>query len=103
MLVQNKGNYSYTANGLTFNPGTNNVEDQDFERFLEHPLMQYLDDRGEFVYTKEKSGPTAKEIIAMIEDSYDIEMLNKLKEEEDRKTVLSAIEKRLEELQNPAQ
>lgn len=103
MLVQNKGNHPYTANGLTLNPGTNNVKEDEFEKFLEHPLMEHLEEEGEFVYSKEKSGPNAKEIIAMINDSFDIDMLNELKGTEDRKTVLTAIEKRIEELQNPDQ
>lgn len=98
MLVQNKGNHSYQANGLTLIPGTNKVEEQDFEKFISHPLMAHLDQKGEFVYDKEKSKPNAKEVIAMIEDTFDIDTLEALKAEEDRKTVLEAIEKRLEEL-----
>lgn len=99
MLVQNKGNHSYQANGLTLAPGTNKVDEKEFEQFLAHPLMAHLDEQGEFVYTKEKKEPTAKELIAMIDDSFDVDMLNELKSNEDRKTVLDAIDKRLEELQ----
>lgn len=101
MLIQNKGNHSYQANGLTLAPGTNKVTEKDFEHFLSHPLMSHLDEQGEFVYTKEKKEPTAKELIAMIDDSYDVDMLNELKNGEDRKTVLDAIIKRIEELTNP--
>ncbi|MBD8026429.1 hypothetical protein H9636_07125 [Ureibacillus sp. Re31] len=98
MLVQNKGNHSYQANGLTLVPGTNKVDEQDFEKFLAHPLMSHLDKNGEFVYEKEKSKPSAKETIAMIEDAFDVDMLEALKVDEDRKTVLDAIDKRIEEL-----
>lgn len=98
MLVQNKGNYSYQANGVTLIPGTNRVDEKDFEKFISHPLMAHLDQQGEFVYDKEKSKPSAKETIAMIEDAFDIDMLNALKADEDRKTVLEAIDKRIEEL-----
>jgi len=101
MLVQNKGNYSYEANGLTLVPGTNKVDEKDFERFLAHPLMQHLNKKGEFAYDSDKTRPSAKDAIAMIEDAFDIDMLEALKAEEDRKTVLDAINKRIEELENP--
>lgn len=101
MLVQNKGNHSYTANGLTLTPGTNKVDEKEFERFLTHPLMKHLNDKGEFVYEGDKTRPPAKDAIAMIEDAFDIDMLKNLKAEEDRKTVLDAIDKRIEELTNP--
>lgn len=98
MLVQNKGNHSYQANGLTLVPGTNNVGEQEFEQFLAHPLMAHLDQRGEFVYDKEKTKPSAKDAIAMVEDAFDVDMLEALKADEDRKTVLDAIDKRIAEL-----
>lgn len=101
MLVQNKGNHSYQANGLILAPGTNKVGEQEFEQFLAHPLMAHLDEAGEFVYEKDKSKPSAKDVIAMIEDAYDIDMLKALREDEDRKTVRDAIDKRIEELSNP--
>lgn len=101
MLVQNKGNHSYQANGLTLVPGTNKVDEQEFEQFLAHPLMAHLDQKGEFVYGKDKAKPSAKDLIAMIDDSFDVDMLVGLKADEDRKTVLDAIEKRIEELTNP--
>lgn len=101
MLVQNKGNHSYQANDLILVPGTNKVEEQEFEQFLAHPLMAHLDEAGEFVYEKDKSKPSAKDAIAMIEDAFDIDMLKALREDEDRKTVRDAIDKRIEELSNP--
>lgn len=103
MYVQNKGNHLYQANGLTLAPGTNKVDEKEFEQFLAHPLMAHLDEKGEFVYEKEKAKPSARDMIAMIEDAYDIDMLEGLKANEDRKTVVDAIDKRLEELQNPKQ
>ncbi|MGY3186453.1 hypothetical protein [Lysinibacillus sp. TE18511] len=101
MLVQNKGNHSYQANGLTLVPGTNKVDEKNFEKFLSHPLMAHLDKQGEFVYDNEKSKPSAKDLIAMIKDSFDVDMLEALKAEEERKTVLDAIDERIEELTNP--
>lgn len=99
MLVQNKGNHSYQANGLTLIPGTNKVDEKDFEKFISHPLMAHLNQQGEFVY--EKGKPNAKDTIALIEDTFDIDTLEAMKAEEDRKTVLDAIDKRIEELKNP--
>ncbi|MGE7121808.1 hypothetical protein ACQKIC_16450 [Peribacillus sp. NPDC046944] len=96
MLVNNKGNFSYEAAGVVLIPGTNKVEEKDFEKFLTHPLMAKLDRNGEFVYEKGKS--SAKEIISLIEDTFDIETLVSIKESEDRKTVLDAIDKRIGEL-----
>ncbi len=100
MLVQNKGNHSYQANGLTLIPGTNKVDEHDFEKFITHPLMAHLDQKGEFVYDKEKTKPNAKELIALIEDTFDVDTLEELKADEDRKTVLDAIDKRIAELLN---
>lgn len=100
MLVQNKGNHSYQANGLTLIPGTNKVDEKDFEKFISHPLMSHLDQQGEFVYSKDKSNSTAKEVIALIEDAFDVDTLEAMKENEDRKTVLEAIDKRVVDLLN---
>lgn len=99
MLVQNKGNFSYQANGLTLIPGTNRVKEEDFEKFISHPLMTHLNEQGEFFY--EKGKPSAKDAISLVEDTFDIDTLEKMKTEEDRKTVREAINKRIEELKNP--
>ena len=98
MLVQNKGNHPYTANGLTINPGTNDVNEKEFWEFLEHPLMAGLDKKGEFEYQKGDKKLTADELIDLIEDTFDPDVLEKMKDGEKRKTVLEAIDKRLEEL-----
>ena len=98
MLVQNKGNHSYEANGLTLAPGVNEVEQDAFEKFIEHPLMAHLDEKGEFTYKKEEKQLNAKELIALIDDTFDLEVLEEMKDGEERKTVLEAIESRIEEL-----
>lgn len=99
MLVQNKGNYSYEANGLILAPGVNDVQEDVFEKFLKHPLMTHLDKKGEFDYHKEEKKHTAEELIELVGDTFDLEVLEKMKQGEKRTTVLAAIEKRLEELQ----
>jgi len=96
MLVNNKGNFSYEAAGVVLIPGTNKVDEKEFEKFLAHPLMAELDQRGEFVYEKGKT--SAKDVIALVEDAYDVDMLEAMKDDEDRKTVLEAIDKRIAEL-----
>lgn len=99
MLVQNKGNHSYEANGLVLAPGVNNIEQDAFEKFLKHPLMALLDKKGEFEYQKEDKKLSADDLIELIGDTFDLEVLEKMKDGEKRKTVLEAIDKRLEELQ----
>lgn len=96
MLVRNKGNQSYEANDVILNIGTNNVEENAFEAFLAHPLMAKLDEQGVFVYSKNR--PSAKDAIELIDDTFDIETLEAMKEDEGRKKVLEAIEKRIVEL-----
>lgn len=98
MLVQNKGNYSYEANGLVLVPGVNNVEKDAFEKFLKHPLMAYLNGKGEFEYKLEEKKLTVDELLDLINDTFSTEVLEQMKVGEKRKTVLEAIEKRLKEL-----
>lgn len=98
MLVQNKGNHSYEANGLVLTPGVNNVKQDALEKFLEHPLMVGLAKKGEFEYQKEGKKLTVDDLIELVGDTFDPEVLEKMKDGEKRKTVLEAIEKRLEEL-----
>lgn len=98
MLVRNKGNYSYEANGLFLAPGVNEVEQDAFEQFLKHPLMAGLDKKGEFDYQKGEKKQTADDLIELIDDTFDPDVLEKMKDGEKRKTVLEAIDKRLEEL-----
>lgn len=98
MLVRNKGNHSYEANGLVLAPGVNDVEKEAFERFLKHSLMAHLDKKGEFEYKTEEKKLNADELIELINDTFSPEVLEQMKVGEKRKTVLEAIEKRLEEL-----
>lgn len=98
MLVNNKGNYSYEAEGVVLIPGTNMVEEEDFDKFISHPLMAKLDEQGEFVY--ERGGKSsAKDMIALAKDTFDLEVLETMREEESRATVLKAIDEQIAELQ----
>lgn len=98
MLVQNKGNHSYEANGLVLVPGVNEVEKEAFGKFLKHPLMASLDEKGEFEYKVEEKKLAADELIELISDTFDPEVLEKMKDGEKRTTVLKAIDNRFNEL-----
>ena len=99
MLVRNKGNHSYEANGVVLAPGVNDVKEDAFEKFLKHPLMAHLDKKGEFEYQKEEKKPlTADELMDLIEDTFDLDLLEKMKDGEKRTTVLKAIDLRIKEL-----
>lgn len=102
MLVQNKSNFSYEAEGVILIPGTNTVDDKDFDKFISHPLMAKLADRGEFVYEKKLTSISAEHLIALVNDTFDTKTLETMKDGEKRKTVLEAIDKRIEELKNPS-
>lgn len=97
MLVNNQGNYSYEANGVVLIPGTNKVDEEAFDKFISHPLMAELDEQNEFIY--EKGKPSAKDAITLVKDTYDLETLEAMKEEETRATVLKAIDEQIAELQ----
>lgn len=99
MLVQNKSNHSIEAEGVVLNIGTNEVDPKDFEKFLKHPLIAQLDKKGVFVYEKSAEKQlTVAEMEALIADTYDLDTLESMKEDENRKGVLSAIDKQIESL-----
>lgn len=99
MLVQNKGNNPFEANGLTLHIGTNDVDKTKFETFLKHPLMAKLAEKGVFVYEFEgKKQPTVAEMEALIADTFELELLETIKADDDRKGVQTAVNKRIAEL-----
>lgn len=100
MYVQNKGNHSYEANGFILNIGTNNVEPNTFERFLSHPLIAKLDKQGVFVYEKTADKQlSVNEMETLIADTYDLETLESIKNDDKRKGVQTAVAKQIEALQ----
>jgi len=102
ILVNNKGNFSYEAEGVVLIPGTNKVDEEAFERFVAHPLMTALDEQGEFIC--EKIGKSnAKDLIAMIKDTFDLETLEGMKENESRSSVLKAIGEQISKLKQGEQ
>lgn len=105
MLIHNKGNYIRHAAGVKVIPGANTLNDDDFEKFTAHPLMQKLIEAGEIVVpegslkTKSLAGLNADDAIELVKDTFSVEYLEEFKKGETRKTVLSAIDEQLKTLQ----
>ncbi|AFC32142.1 hypothetical protein PM3016_5442 [Paenibacillus mucilaginosus 3016] len=125
MLVHNKGNYVRNQNGVRLVPGVNNISDEDWADFIAHPLNQRLVDEGEIVpqirtveriegnqVTREQktaglADMTAAEVASLVKDTFSRELLGDLRDEEaagqNRKTVLAAIDKQLEDIEKSFQ
>ena len=105
MLIHNKGNFTRHAAGVKVIPGANTLSEDEFVQFTSHPLMQKLIKSGEIVVpegslkTKSLAGLNADDAIELVKDTFSVEYLEKFKEGESRKTVLSAIEEQLKSLQ----
>lgn len=102
MLVQNKGKHVRHAAGVTVVPGANQLEDAAWKKFSSNPLMKKLIDRGE-IEAMGKAQSTkdmnADKAIVLVEDTFNVSLLNEWKAAEDRKTVLEAIQLQLEKIQ----
>lgn len=125
MLVHNKGNYVRNQNGIRLVPGVNNISEEDWAEFIAHPLNQKLVDEGEIVpqirtvervegnqVTREQktaglADMTAAEVASLVKDTFSRELLGDLRDEEaagqNRKTVLAAIDKQLEDIEKSFQ
>jgi hypothetical protein len=111
MLVHNKGDYVRKFQGIRLIPGVNKLDEGDWEKFISHPLNEKLVDDGEIVPQiapdkQEKEGGinprglvdmNAGEVAALVKETFDLQLLAELEEEEkageNRKGVLTAIEK----------
>lgn len=102
MLVQNKGKYVRHAAGVTVVPGANQLEDAAWKKFSGNSLMKKLIDRGE-IEAMGKAQSTkdlnADKAIVLVEDTFNVSLLNEWKAAEDRKTVLEAIQSQLDTIQ----
>lgn len=106
MIVHNKGNFARVANGVTVIPGANTLSAAEFKDFTKHPIIKTLINDGEVVIPEGQEGQVeslsslnAENAIALVKDTHSVEFLEKLREGEDRKTVLSAIDEQLAALQ----
>lgn len=106
MLVHNKGNYTRVANDVKVIPGANTLTETEFKAFVGHPIIMGLIHSGEMIIpegqaTSGVSSPKdldADEAIKLVKDTFSIEFLEKFKEDEKRKTVLSAIDAQIAEI-----
>ena len=106
MLVHNKGNYTRIANDVKVIPGANKLLDAEYTAFVAHPIIKGLIKSGEIVVPEGQNTASfslkdldADEAIKLVKDTFSIEFLEKFKEDEKRKTVLSAIDAQIAEIQ----
>lgn len=98
MLVHNKGKYIRHAAGVTLIPGVNDIPDAEWKKYSAHPIAKKLIDAGE-VSAKKVDKLSAEEAIELAYDTYDLSVLQDMKENETRTTVLKAIDEQIKELQ----
>lgn len=96
MFIHNKGKYVRNAAGVQLIPGANNVPEKDWKEFSAHPIIKQLVDDGEIVAKDDKL--SADEAIELVQDTFDLSILEEMKASESRKTVLKAIDEQIKEL-----
>lgn len=116
MIVKNNGKYIRHFGEVRLIPGANTLsekEEKSFNGALKNKLNQHLVDKREIEIVEAKAGKpansvgdmTADEAALLIADTFDLELLETwLAEEEtnkNRKTVVSAIHNRIDEIKNP--
>ncbi|MCT6926160.1 hypothetical protein [Metasolibacillus sp.] len=107
MLVHNRGNYTRIANDVKVIPGANTLTEDEFAAFVQHPIVEWLIDNGEIIIPEgqaEDNATSLKELnaddaIKLVKDTFSIEFLEQFKVDEDRKTVLAAIDAQIAEIQ----
>ncbi|MEK3727174.1 MULTISPECIES: hypothetical protein [unclassified Lysinibacillus] len=104
MLVHNKGNYTRIANDVKVIPGANTLLEAEYTAFVAHPIIKGLIKSGEIVVPEGQNAASLKDLdadeaIKLVKDTFSIEFLEKFKEDEKRKTVLSAIDAQIAEIQ----
>ncbi|KAB8139271.1 hypothetical protein F9U64_01205 [Gracilibacillus oryzae] len=105
MLVHNKGKYVRHRKNVAIIPGVNDISERDWDTFKSHPLNKTLVDKGEIVVVKNEEDQegaggkitdlNASQAIELVQDTFSIQVLEALKEDEDRKTVIDAIDKQI--------
>lgn len=107
MLVHNKGNYTRVANDVRVIPGANTLTGDEFRAFVKHPIIETLIRNGEIDIPEGQNMTTvtslkdlnADDAIKLVKDTFSIEYLGQFKANEDRKTVLTAIDAQIAEIQ----
>ncbi len=101
MLIHNKGKYVRHSNDVMLVPGVNNITPEEWEKFKAPKLAQILIDKGEIVPQEEDkdiADLNAKDAIELIEDTFNVALLEEWKAGEERKTVIEAIEKQIKHI-----
>ena len=117
MIIQNKGVYIRHVGDVRLIPGANELTEKQAEAFeaaLSNPLDNALIDKELFIVGGLKGSNSngitdikSDDALLLIEDTFDLELLAKWAEEEAskkskaRKTVIKAIEDRVDSLENP--
>lgn len=87
-------------------PGINEIEDTVLSGILSHPCFAARFDKGELVLvednregkSKKKKERSEKDVLRMIEDMFDVSMLKKLAETDNRGSVIKAVQDRIKHL-----
>lgn len=98
-IVKSNAKSIYRCSGITFVPGFNEVKDEELALLVAHPLFMKRVESGFIELPKEKKVEdfklkTLPEILRIIEDTYSLDILDKLEQGEIRQKVLKAIEAR---------
>lgn len=113
MIIKNNGNHIYHLGAARLIPGTNELNLKEFDSLqtsLSNPLNKVIFDKN--IEIVESKGGNAAETIAslnandaikLINDSFDIALLEKWLNAEKRKAVKSAIENKIDEIKNPSE
>lgn len=111
MIVKNLGKYIRHFGDVRLIQGTNKLDETEtilFKEALKHPLNKVLVDKSEIEFeekTESISDMSAKDAEKAIKDTFDLNLLDEFKEDEEggkkRATVIKAIDLQIESIENP--
>lgn len=102
MILQNTTAWILHAPGIpAIIPGANDVSDDAWRKAKSNPVISGWVESGWIKEQEAQSlaGLKANEAIALVKDTFSMELLGKWLEEEQRKTVIEAIEAQMKELE----
>lgn len=109
VLIHNKGKYTYHI-GVRLVPGVSSLNSSDAKAFKEAsklPLNQHLIDSGDIVVPDDFSKGSIVDVqpyqnaVKLVKDTYDLNVLEQFKEEENRESVKKAIDEQIKAIKNP--
>lgn len=102
MIIKNNSNHIRHIGRITLNIGPNEVKKNEWEKVKEHPFIKLWLEDGTIEIKegsiKDITKLNATDAIEVVEYTFNSKTLEKWLKEEDRKTVIAAIEKQLKEL-----